>query len=183
MFHHFQNLLLEDGEDAATDASDKDDEAEKEESAETKDEDVDSGTSKKAKGWYITFNLDIKGQKSHPLADALKKFAKNLIEGFGVSTFDWRSEATGELKTIGDMLDSLDQVFGKIDPDDLLKNYNDNFKKKFPQGEATSQIWDTKTINQHLKKNLDTKSKNKLKSADLALCTRVDKRDSSLLIQ
>lgn len=179
-------LLLEDGEDAATDASDKDDEAKKEESAETKDEDAetkdedaDSDTSEKAKGWYITFNLDIKGQKSHPLADALKKFAKNLIEGFGVSTFDWRSGATGELKTIGDMLDSLDQVFGKIDPDDLLKNYNDNFKKKFPQGEATSQIWDTKTINQHLKKNLDSKSKNKLKSADLALCTRVDKRDKS----
>ena len=169
-----QYLLLEDGEEAeaSTDAEAKPEEG-------TEDKPEASGNEEKAKGWYITFNLDIKGQKTHPLADALKKFGKDLLEGFGVSTFDWRSGATGEVKTIGDMLDSLDAVFGKIDPDELIKKYDDNLKKKFPQGEARSQIWDTKTINQHLKKQLDSKAKSKLKEAELALCTRVDKRDKS----
>lgn len=173
-----QYLVLEDSEDSeeGNESSENSEDA-----AAGKDEKAAKAgdDEPKAIGWYITFNLDIKGQQSKPLSDALKSFGKKILEGFGVQTFDWRTGATGEVKTIGDMLDSLDAVFGKLDPDELQASYSKNLKQKFPQGNAQAQIWDTKTINQYLKNQLDSKGKSKLKTAELALCTRIDKKDKS----
>ena len=172
-----QYLLLEAGEEADEEASSSEKDKEPDDK-EPDDKKPSSEDDEKTKGWYITFKLDIKGQKSYPLADALKKLAKDLVDQLGFEVFDWRS-GSGEMHTLGDVLDDLSKVFGKIDPNELQAKYDQNFKKKFPQSGAQSQIWDTKTINQHLKKVLDSKAKAKLKAAELALCTRVDKRDKS----
>src|SRR5574344_1649046 len=68
---------------------------------------------------------------------------------------------------------------GKIDPDKLLDSYSKNFTKKFKQTNAGHEIWDTKTINQFLKKNLSSSDHSKIAKADYALCTKVDKADLS----
>lgn len=142
--------------------------------------------SQKAKGWCITYNLIVKGRPEHKIADAFKLIGKslaktlgNIIKSIGVSSFDWRTGSTGDVHTIGDVIDSLDKVFGKLNPDELQSNFNTELKNKFPQSNAQSVIIDSQTIIKNLNKRLDGKARSAIKSVDLAICVKVNKSDKS----
>ena len=134
----------------------------------------------KAKGYYITYKLEIEGQKETPLSDAFKSFGKGLLKGLGIQSFSWRSGAKGKEYTIGGLMDTLDQVFGKIDPNELRSRFAKNAKAKYPQtAESDVHFYDQKTILHHLKGKLETKDIQKIKTADYSLCYRVPANDKS----
>lgn len=140
----------------------------------------DTRESSSAKGFYITYKIEIEGQKEHPLADALKSFGKELLRGIGISSFDWKAGTRGETVTIGDIADSLDKVFGKIDPDELKSRFTKNIQAKYKQSKATDiRYFDQKTLLHYLKDRLDTKAIQKIKSADYSLTYKVDANDVS----
>lgn len=195
-------LLNEAAEDEASEKSNEDSESSEEnaESSDTKSDssdtapekdktqktDTNNTESQKAKGWCITYNLIVKGRPEHKIADAFKMIGKslgktlgNIFKNLGVSSFDWRSGSAGEVHTIGDVVDSLDKVFGKINPDELQSNFNSELKNKFPQSNAQSVIIDSQTIIKNLNKRLDGKAKSAIKAVDLAICVKVDKSDKS----
>jgi len=70
-----------------------------------------------AKGFYITYKIAIEGQKESPLTDALKSFGAGLLKSIGIQGFSWKTGTKGKEHTIGDLVDTLSQVFGKIDPE------------------------------------------------------------------
>lgn len=146
-----------------------------------KNEEATAGTTsgESAPGYYIIYKMEIEGQPEHPLKDAFEKTIGNFVKGIGISFEDWRSGATTSTHTIGGLVDEIDAVFGKIDPDELSTEYNKNLQKKFPKGDAKAEVWDTKTILQYLKKDLASGDKQKIQEAQFAVCTRVDKRDKS----
>ena len=133
-----------------------------------------------AKGYYITYAVEIQGQKGKPLSDALKTFGKGLLKGLGIQSFDWRTGAKGEVVTIGDVLDSLDIVFGKINPDELKTRFDKNVKSKLPQSNGyNTTYFDKNTLLLHLKKRLETSDKNKIQGADYSFCIKIPKNDKS----
>ena len=141
---------------------------------------IDAAKEKTAKGFYVTYKIAIEGQKESPLSDALKGFGAGLIKGLGIQGFSWKTGAKGKEHTIGDFLDSLDKVFGKIDPTELKTRFTKNAQAKYPQTRATDvSYYDQKTILQYLKDKLDTKQKQKVKSADYSLCYKVEANDKS----
>lgn len=131
-------------------------------------------------GYYVAYQLDIKpGDKGHPIADAFKKLGTDLLKGFGISVGSWRSGSSGDVHTLGDLANSLADVFGKIDPKELETKVSENMSKKFKDGDFQVKIIDTKTIVSHLNKQLSGSDKQKIKSADMAVCTKVNKKDKS----
>jgi len=66
------------------------------------------------------------------LTDALKSFGAGLLKGLGIQGFSWKTGAKGKEHTIGDLLDSLDKVFGKIDPNELKTRFAKNVQAKYP---------------------------------------------------
>jgi len=85
-----------------------------------------------AKGFYITYKIAIEGQKESPLADALKSFGAGLLKGLGIQGFSWKTGTKGKEHTIGDLVDTLSQVFGKIDPNELKTRFTKNIQAKYP---------------------------------------------------
>lgn len=145
-----------------------------------KDKKDEKPAEEKAKGYYITYKLEIEGQKESPLSDAFKTFGKGLLKGLGIQTFSWRSGSKGKEYTIGGLLDKLDQVFGKIDPNELRSRFTKNIKTKYPQtAESDVHYYDQKTILHHLKGKLEPKDIQKIKTADYSLCYRVPANDKS----
>ncbi len=133
-----------------------------------------------AKGYYIVYKLSIEGQKETPLSDAFKTFGKGLIKGLGIQSFDWKSAAKGKEYTVGDLLDNIEQVFGKIQPEELRSRFVKNAKAKYSQTVANDvQFYDQKTILQHLKRQLNAKDIQKIKTANYSLCYRVPANDKS----
>ena len=177
----FLQYIGEATEDEEKKQHQKNDAAEKErakENAAKKKEEKRQSTT--AKGYYITYKLEIEGQKETPLSDALKSFGAGLLKGLGIQTFDWKSGAKGKEHTIGGLMDTLDQVFGKIKPEELKSRFAKNAKAKYPQTTANDvQFYDQKTILQHLKGKLETKDTQKIKTADYSLCYRVPANDKS----
>ena len=133
----------------------------------------------KASNWYITYNLIIKGKQEHSIEDAFKQLGKNILRNFGVSSFDWKTGNVGDVHKIGDVLDSFDKIFGKIDPDELRKNVINTTSKKFPGSNPEIEILDTKSIIKFLRKKLDSKALPKLKEAELAVTFKVNTKDKS----
>ena len=184
----FSQFLTEESEDnssSATETNSPDTSSEKSEKYKTQHKDrktatTDAKKEKTAKGFYITYKIAIEGKKESPLSDALKGFGAGLIKGLGIQGFSWKTGAKGKEHTIGDFLDSLDKVFGKIDPTELKTRFTKNAQAKYPQTRATDvSYYDQKTILQYLKDKLDTKQKQKVKSADYSLCYKVEANDKS----
>lgn len=177
----FLQYIGEAAEDEEQKQREKNDTAEKERAkqnaAKKKEEKRQSTT---AKGYYITYKLEIEGQKETPLSDAFKSFGKGLLKGIGIQSFSWRSGAKGKEYTIGGLMDTLDQVFGKINPEELRTRFAKNAKAKYPQSSANDvQFYDQKTILQYLKGKLEQKDIQKIKTADYSLCYKVPANDKS----
>lgn len=141
--------------------------------------DKDPETEESAPGYYITYKLKVEGQQEVTTAEIFKKAAGDWIKSIGLVDWDWRAGAEGKAVTIGELADELDKIFGKIDPDELNSAYSTNLKKKFPKGDAISDVWDTKTILQYLRKDLAPKDAKRIRDAEYAICTRVNKNDKS----
>ena len=129
------------------------------------------------KGYYVTYEIEVQGQKGSPIMDAFKKYLKSFFDDAGITFGDmWGGK--GEKKTIGDLKNALAAIFGKLDPDELKTRYTRNVTAKFPQTTAKDiELWDNTTIIQHLKKQLETKDISTLKSkSKYSMCTRVYKK-------
>jgi len=59
----------------------------------------------------------------------------NLLKGCGIRVGSWRSGSSGDAHTIGDLMNSLDAVFGKIDPKELEAEYGKEMAKRFKDGD------------------------------------------------
>ena len=131
-------------------------------------------------GYYIKYKLRIKGQPEKTLSDSLKNLGSEFIQSIGLAIGgDWRSGTSGKMHTIGGLVNSLKDAFGKLDPDKVQAEYNKQLKQKMPQSAAVSEIYDTNTVSLHCKKWLSSSDKSKLKNAQLAICTKVTKTDPS----
>lgn len=169
-----QYLLTEAGEeDKKSEEDDKKESDDKEQEELKKTDGVST-----APGWYINYRLKIPGQKEHPIAQAMKQFAGDLIKNVGVKFTSLFGGGDGKTHTIGDLVDGLDAIFGKLDPDQFLTEFNNELKKKMKQTNATGQIFDTKTITKFLKQRV-SKYKSQINAAEFALCVRVAKNDKS----
>ena len=183
-------------DDTSDDIPEEKDEEKKEENK------TDTENASNEKGFYITYTIKIEGQKEHPIADALKNFATQALKNFGIklgnlvadiassfgiATFSWMNGSQGEGKSIlggaiagiKDAITAFAKIFEKINKDELKSEYDKQLSKKMPQSKAESLIFDTKTIQQHCKKWLSTKDKAALKTAEFAICTKVEKSDPS----
>lgn len=181
-----QWLLTEEGEaDSEPPASgeaegDKDPDADTEPPTSGEPEgDKDPEAEESAPGYYVTYKLKVEGQQEVTTGEIFKKAAGDWIKSIGLANWDWRSGSEGKAVTIGELADEFDKVFGKIDPDELNTTYSANLKKKFPKGDAISDVWDTKTILQYLKKDIAPKDAKRIRDAEYAICTRVNKNDKS----
>lgn len=146
------------------------------------DKDSKTESEESSAGYFIAYQLEEKpGEKGKPLKDALKKFSSlvgDFFKGIGIKFGSWKSNNSGEVHTIGDVTNKLADIFGKIDKNEFLNNYNENVKKTF-QSDAQSQIIQSNIILKHLKKQLSNQDKAKIKSTELSLCTKVNKKDKS----
>lgn len=80
--------------------------------------------------------MTIPGEKEHPIADALKHFAKDMLRDVGIELGGgWWAGGKKKL-TVGDALDSLDAFLGKIDADKLNSEVNKELKKRMKQTDA-----------------------------------------------
>ena len=138
---------------------------------------ADSEAAEKAKGWYVTYELLIEGIKETPLKDAVKSFMSGLLDTVGIKKVSFGG--AGELHTIGQLRDEIDKVFGKIDPDKLKASFDKEIKKKLPQTQTSSDYFDKNTIQQYLKKDLESKDKAKIRTADYSFCVKVPHNDKS----
>lgn len=191
----FYSYLFEDAEDGSdsdkedtgSDSGDSEADEDKDNNAEDDNsednsEETDEKSSDEASGYYISYKMHIDGQTDHPLADALKKFAKDLLRGFGFKVGSWRTGAMGDAHTIGGLMDGFDEVFGKIDAKELEANYSEEVKKAAPDSDAGIKVIDSQTIVKHLKKHLSGQDIKAIKGAEFAVCTKVNKQDKSYKI-
>ena len=133
----------------------------------------------KGNGYFVNYKIQIAGEKEHPIADALKKFGKDLLKGFGVKLGSWRTAGSGEAHTLGGLVDDLKGIFGSIDPDKFKANFDKNLKAKLPQTTTSSELFDKATLMRVLKSKLDGKEKSKVKTADYSFCVKVARNDKS----
>jgi hypothetical protein len=61
----------------------------------------------------------IPGQKEHPIADAMKKFAGDLFKAMGVQ-FTSLFGGDGEKHTIDGLVKDISELFGKMDPKEFV---------------------------------------------------------------
>lgn len=175
-----QYLLTEEGEDISSDEEKKEDKsvkAKNEKDAKPVKGDPGKGPNQ-AQGWYVEYKLTIPGQKEHPIADAMKSFAKDLLKAVGIKFTSLFGGADGKVHTIGDLADGLDAIFGKMDASKFEAEFNAEMKKRMKQTSAQAQVWDTKTILKYLKNEVKH-DKAKIAPVQYALCVRVDKNDKS----
>jgi hypothetical protein len=167
--------------DFLTEADPEEDDDEEDNDKEDKNEEDKKNSTK---GYYLTYKLDINGKSESKIEAGMKRFTdwalnKVLAGGIGIRFIKIGGGAGEEHVLGGSLGGAIDKIMGKIDPDKLLDSYNKNFTKKFKQTRAENEIWDTKTINQFLKKNLSSSDHSKIAKADYALCTKIDKADLS----
>lgn len=175
----YKKVLTEETAAVATDADATDNSGDNNKNTENNKEEKQADN-QKARGYYITYKLEIEGQKETPLSDAFQSFGKGLLKGLGIQSFSWRSGAKGKEYTIGGLMDTLDQVFGKINPKELRTRFAKNAKVKYPQtAESDVHFYDQKTILHHLKGKLEQKDIQKIKTANYSLCYRVPANDKS----
>lgn len=168
----FSNYLLKEDNEEETSEENK-----SEENSEEKDktEDKSADGVDQSLGWQIAYKLIIKGKPEHSAADALKYIGK-LFSDVGISSFDWRSGQTGDKVTVGDIANSLSDIFGKIDPDQLKSNVIKNLGTRTPKN---VEIIDTQTIIKNIGTRLSGKERASIKAADYALCIKVGSNDRS----
>ena len=183
-------LLLEDGEEpssgeAPADEAPADSEGgekpeDKKEEDKKDDDKKDEENPDEAAGWYISYQIDVEGQKSHTFAETFGKFLKALKNtffkiGFKISSF----RGSGEWGfTLNDIKNTLEGIFGKIDPNELKQNFMEQMKP-YPQARAQVEIFDKETLVPHIKAKIKGKEAAKINDANLSFCVKIHRNDKS----
>ena len=101
-----------DGDDAGDDGNGEDGEG------------GDQADSNKADGFYMLYGLKIAGLKETTVADTLKKWGKDIVDGFAITFGGWGGDS-GKV-TIKDVKDFTDEVMGVIkDPEAFARKVRD----------------------------------------------------------
>lgn len=186
----FSQYLLEADPDPSADPPSDSEPAEGSEKSgdaepESSEGDKDESSKEEATGYYITYKLDIEGEKFVTFKEIFGRFVKGIWSlfkkiGIGISTHSFKNggKDISVSGTIGDVVDALEKVFGSIDPEELKQNFMNNMKK-YPQCRAQAEIFDKETIIPHLKGKLDKDEADQIKKANLSFCVKIHKNDKS----
>jgi len=171
-----QYLLTEAGEDDSS-KKEAEDKAKKDKNATDEKKPEEGQDASEAQGWYVEYKMTIPGQKEHSILDAMKKFAGDLLKNFGIK-FTSLFGGGGDVHTVGDFVEGLEAIFGKMDANEFESAVNEEIKTRMKGTDAAAKVWDTPTILKHLKKEV-SKHKQKIAAAKFALCVKVNKNDPS----
>lgn len=142
-------------------------------------------------GYYITYEMNVKGLKKNKLEDSVKAFRKTLKNYFSTFFDDLTITASGifgggQSFTVKDVKSALRKTFGPIDPDELAKNVRERIEKKFSGSSPDVQVnvQDTKTLLSDVGIALKKKEKDdgvnyssKISKSQYALFIKIDQDD------
>lgn len=129
-------------------------------------------------GYYIAYNLAIEGMPQTALKDAMKKFAKTLFD-------DMKFTADGlfgggDSFTVKDVKKAFNDVFGPIDPDDLVEKVEKEIRIQMPntdRGDSRVVVRDKKTLLIDLGKQVNGQQRKQIESANYSLYIKVSEAD------
>lgn len=171
---------------------DKSDEGEKKEEDKKPEEDKKDGepededgskegevdeTKESKTGYYIAYNLKVEGLPQTALKDSMKKFAKTFFDGVKISGTGLFGG--GYSFTVKDIKDAVNDIFGPIDPNDLVDKVEKEINNiRNPNTDtAQVQVRDKTTLISDLGKNIDAAQKQKISSADYSLWIKLQEYD------
>ena len=157
----------------------KPEEDKKDEKTEEKDgEEGEVDETKESKtGYYIAYNLKVEGLPQTALKDAMKKFAKTLFDDMKITASGLFGG--GDSFTVKDIKDAVNDIFGPIDPNDLVDKVEKEINNiRNPNTDtAQVQVRDKTTLISDLGKNIDAAQKQKISSADYSLWIKLQEYD------
>lgn len=129
-------------------------------------------------GYYIAYNLKVEGLPQTALKDAMKKFAKTLFDDVKITASGLFSG--GDSFTVKDIKDAVNDIFGPIDPNDLVDKVEKEISTKYPQhSPAEVKIRDKTTLISDLGKNIDAAQKQKISTANYSLWIKINEYDAT----
>lgn len=174
----------EGGEDKSTEGEKeeekKPEEEKKDEKPEEKDKDKEGEVDEKKEsktGYYIAYNLKVEGLPQTALKDAMKKFAKTLFDDMKITASGLFGG--GDSFTVKDVKNAVNDIFGPIDPNDLVDKVEKEINNiRHPNTDAAQvQVRDKTTLISDLGKNIDAAQKQKISSADYSLWIKLQEYD------
>ena len=128
-------------------------------------------------GYYIAYNLKVEGLPQTALKDAMKKFAKTLFDDMKITASGLFGG--GDSFTVKDVKDAVNDIFGPIDPNDLVEKVEKEVNNiRHPNTDtAQVQVRDKTTLISDLGKNIDAAQKQKISSADYSLWIKIQEYD------
>ena len=142
----------------------------------SKEGEVDE-TKESKTGYYIAYNLKVEGLPQTALKDAMKKFAKTLFDDMKITASGLFGG--GDSFTVKDIKDAVNDIFGPIDPNDLVDKVEKEINNiRNPNTDtAQVQVRDKTTLISDLGKNIDAAQKQKISSADYSLWIKLQEYD------
>ena len=149
-----------------------------------------NGKNDEADGYYVGCEIEIEGHKSSTFKDIMGKTFSKLGGklkklkklGLGVQFGRIKGPATKVKVTLGDLA-KIASVFtglaGKIDPNELKRDFDKELHTKFTQTRAEVEIFDKETLRKYIGKRISGKNLNMIMDADLSLCVKVGINDKS----
>ena len=150
----------------------KDNKEDKDEDSEKTDENVESKV-----GYYIPYSLKVEGLKQTALKDAMKKFAKTFFDDVKFTASGLFG--SGDSFTVKDVKDKWNEVFGPIDPDDLVEKVRKEIEDiKHPNTDPPNvRIRDKKTLISDLGNVITGKQKQQIDQAKYSLWISLQEYD------
>ena len=171
-------------EDKSTEGDKEEDKKPEEDKKDEKPEDKDGNkedetdeTKESKTGYYIAYNLKVEGLPQTALKDAMKKFAKTLFDDMKITASGLFGG--GDSFTVKDVKDTVNDIFGPIDPNDLVDKVEKEINNiRNPNTDtAQVQVRDKTTLISDLGKNIDAAQKQKISSADYSLWIKIQEYD------
>lgn len=167
-------------EDKSTEGNKEEDKKPEEDKKDGEPEDEDGNkegevdeTKESKTGYYIAYNLKVEGLPQTALKDAMKKFAKTLFDDMKITASGLFGG--GDSFTVKDIKDAVNDIFGPIDPNDLVDKVKKEIDTKYPDQKVDElMIRDKTSLILDLGKNIDAAQKQKISSADYSLWIKVN---------
>lgn len=129
-------------------------------------------------GYYIAYNLKVEGLPQTALKDSMKKFAKTFFDGVKISGTGLFGG--GYSFTVKDIKDAVNDIFGPIDPNDLVDKVQTQIDQKAKSVEV--KVRDKTSLISKLGKNIDAAQKQKISTADYSLWIKLQEYDPNKAI-
>ena len=127
-------------------------------------------------GYYVPYSLKIEGLPQVALKDAMKKFVKTFFDDVTIKASGLFGG--GDSFTVKDIKKSLRNVFGPIDPDELVNSIQNRIEKMYPNTNRPSvSVQDKTTLISDLGKQIDGTQKKMINTADYSLFIKVNEDD------